>query len=409
MYGGIDWAHRWLDCALVHRDGSRLGHRRIVYAETTDPVAEYLGFLRTYNQTRWQAIPTAIEDPNLLIVDGLLARGVEIVHIDATSASRARQAASVGRDVKSDKGDAFLLAEMLRSGSHATLRQSSPQARALRVLALAQSAATANRSRALLALRASLNSYFPAAATAWPSTMGLGHRQARAVLALAPAPGIAATVSRSALAHALREAGRFRTVDDEAERLHLHFRRPALRFDSIVEQARADEMLGLLADVNHACTRVDDLTERVSAAFAEHPFHRIITSFPGIGDILGSRILAEIGDSEHRFKTPRALRAYAGVAPVTWASGTSARVTMRYAANSYLRQALIKAAFCMLLRSPGAKSYYEIRRQRGSSHFTSLRAIGARIASSLHHCLQHQLPYDETAAWPYTELRAEEC
>lgn len=116
--GGIVWARRWLDCALVHRDGTRLGHRRIVYAETTDPVDEYLRFLRDHNRTRWQAIPTAIEDTNLLFVEGLVDRGMEVVHIDATRASRARKAASVGRNAKSDKGDAFLLAEMLRSRTH---------------------------------------------------------------------------------------------------------------------------------------------------------------------------------------------------------------------------------------------------------------------------------------------------
>ncbi|MFF3556256.1 transposase [Streptomyces tsukubensis] len=401
MYGGIDWARRWLDCALVHRDGTRLGHRRIVYAETADPVGDYLSFLREHNQTRWQAIPTAIEDTNLLFVEGLVDCGMEVIHIDATKASRARKAATVGRDVKSDKGDAFLLAEMLRSGAHAPLRRSSPQARALRVLAQAQGAATANRTRALLALRASLNAYFPAAASAWPPSMGLGHPQARAVLALAPSPGIAATVSRMALAQALREAKRFRTVEDEAERLHLHFRKPALRSDSRVEQARMAEMLSLLADVNHACARVEDLTALVSDSFTRHPSYKVITSFPGIGDVLGARILAEIGDAEERFPTARALRAYAGMAPVTWASGISARVTIRYAVNVYLRQALTKSAFCMLPRSPGAKAYYDIRRQRGASHFTSLRAVGARIVSCLHHCTRHECLYDEPAAWPH--------
>ncbi|WNI18094.1 hypothetical protein [Actinacidiphila sp. ITFR-21] len=34
MFAGVDWADRWMDCAVIRRDGTRLGHRRIVYAET---------------------------------------------------------------------------------------------------------------------------------------------------------------------------------------------------------------------------------------------------------------------------------------------------------------------------------------------------------------------------------------
>ncbi|MGW8452456.1 IS110 family transposase [Streptomyces niveus] len=398
MFGGIDWADRWLDCAVVRRDGARLGHRRIVYAETADPVGDYLAFLRTCNRTRWRTIPTAIEDPNILFAQALAGAGMPVVHVDPTLAARARKAATVGGVTKSDRSDAYLLAGMLRTGRFATVPVNSPAAQAIQVLARAQDDAAQSRVRILHQMRATLLTYHPAAVTAW--RQGLRHPQARAVLAAAPSPRTAAGLTRGQFADALVAGGRWRTVADEAERLHLHFRRPALRTHPTVEEARAMEMLGLLADLNHACMRAEKLARQAAAAFTAHPHHRTITSFPGIGDLLGSRILGEIGDDPTRFPDARALCAYAGVVPVTWASGTEARVSLRRAANHHLRNALYQAAFCSLTRSPGAAAYYQQQRGRGATHNTALRNVGAKLLRCLYRCLERDLLYDESAAFP---------
>ncbi|MFB7273255.1 IS110 family transposase [Streptomyces sp. NPDC056244] len=399
MYAGADWADGWVDCAVVRRDGTPLGHQRIVYADSTDPVEEYLDFLRGLNRTRWRTIPTAIEDPHILFGQALMDRGMSVIHVAATLAARARKAATVGGATKSDRADAYLLADMIRTGSFAPIVLSSPAARAIRILAQAQRAATHDRVRALHRLRALLVSYYPAAVTAWPR-MGLRHPQARAVLAVAPSPRIAAQLTRGQIAQALRAGGRWRTVDEEAHRLRLHFRRPALSTHQDVEAAHAVEMLRQLSALDHICWQAEDLARQAAEAFARHPHYKIITSFPGVGDLLGSQILGEIGDAPGRFKDAKALSAYAGVSPVTWASGTTARVSIRRAANHALRAALYQAAFCALTRSPGAAHYYRQRRDRGATHHTTLRNLGARLARSLHHCLRHELLWDEQTAFP---------
>ncbi|MEE4544054.1 IS110 family transposase [Streptomyces sp. V4-01] len=402
MYAGVDWADRWVDCAVVRRDGARLGHRRIVYAQSLDPVGDYCAFLRSFNRTRWRTIPTAIEDAGILFAQNLTDQGLAVVHVDATLAARARKAGSIGGDTKADRTDAYLLAGMLRTGTFAPRPVSSPAARAVQVLARAQTDAAHRRVEALHRLRAALVTYYPAAVTAWPKA-GLRHPQARAVLAAAPSPHVAAALSRVRFAEVLRTAGRWRTVEDEAERLHLHFRRPALRTHPVVEEARAAEVRGLLADLDHACARADDLARQAAKAFAAHPSYKIVTSFPGIGDLLGSRLLGEIGDHPQRFADARALCAYAGVVPVTWASGTAARVSMRRAANSELRDALHQAAFCSLTHSPGARAFYRAQRERGIAHNTALRNLGARLARCLFFCLQRDVLWDERDAFPAHE------
>ncbi len=63
--------------------------------------------------------------------------------------------------------------------------------------------------------------------------------------------------------------------------------------------------------------------------FDTHPDAPIITSQPGLGALTGARVLAEIGDDPTRLRTASGLRAFAGTAPVTRASGRSSYVKAR--------------------------------------------------------------------------------
>ncbi|MDX3803754.1 transposase [Streptomyces sp. AK04-3B] len=64
-------------------------------------------------------------------------------------------------------------------------------------------------------------------------------------------------------------------------------------------------------------------------AFFAHPDADIITGFPGLSVLSGARDLAELGDDRERCKDARAMKAYAGAAPVTRASGRSHVVVAR--------------------------------------------------------------------------------
>lgn len=112
--------------------------------------------------------------------------------------------------------------------------------------------------------------------------------------------------------------------------------------------------------------------ERLGHVVAEHlGRHRdadIYTSLPGLGVILGARILGEFGDDPHRYADAKGRKAYAGTAPITRASGTRRVVLARYARNRRLGDAVQQWAFFSMRGSAGARVYYQVLRKRGVGH-----------------------------------------
>lgn len=69
------------------------------------------------------------------------------------------------------------------------------------------------------------------------------------------------------------------------------------------------------------------------------------------------------GGDPHRYADARARKNYAGMAPITRASGTK-RVVARYARNKRLADAPYQQAFAALTKSPGARAFYDRRPSR---------------------------------------------
>ncbi len=147
-------------------------------------------------------------------------------------------------------------------------------------------------------------------------------------------------------------------------------------------------------------TQARALEGQLEASFGRHPAAEILLSQPGLGTVLGARVLAEFGDDPHRYASPKARKNYAGTAPITKASGTRRLVLARVATNKRLRDALHLQAFTAISVSPGARAYYDARRAAGATHHQALRAVSNRLVGILHGCLRHGTKYDEVTAWP---------
>jgi transposase len=402
VYCGIDWAEDHHDIALAGRDGKLLARLRI--SDDAAGLAALLDLLTEHGDTPEDLIPVAIETPRGLLVACLRATGRPVYPINPMAAARYRDRHSVAGK-KSDHGDSFVLANVLRTDMHAhrPLPADTELAQAIAVLARAQQDAVWDRTQACNRLRSHLREYFPAFLAAFASAKGgITRPDARAVLAAAPTPADAARLTLAQLRALLKKAGRRRGIDTEATRLRDAFRAEQMHQLPLVEQAMGRQTLALLRQLDAACAAAADLEHAVTESFNQHPDAGIITSFPGLGALTGARVLAETGDDRSRFSDAKGLKAYAGAAPITRASGKTKSVTRRKVKNNRLAAAGYLWAFSALTASPGARAHYDRRRDNGDRHAAAQRNLFGRLLGCLHHCLTTGCEYDEATAFPAT-------
>jgi transposase len=402
VYCGIDWAEDHHDIALVDRDGQLLARRRI--SDDAAGLAGLLALLTEHGDTADDLIPVAIETPRGLLVACLRGTGRKVYPINPMAVARYRDRHSVSGG-KSDHGDSFVLANVLRTdiSFHRPLPEDSELAQAIAVLARAQQDAVWDRTTAHNKLRSHLREYFPGFLAAFADARGgITRPEARAVLGAAPTSGDAAKLTVAQLRGLLKKAGRTRGIDAEAARLREAFRADQMHRLPLVEQAMGRQALALLRQLDAACVSADDLERAAVESFNQHPDAGIITSFPGLGPLTGARVLAEIGDDRSRFQDAKGLKAYAGAAPITRASGKSKSVTCRKVKNNRLASAGYTWAFSALTASPGARAHYDRRRDAGDRHSAAQRNLFGRFLGCLHHCLATGQDYDENTAFPAT-------
>jgi transposase len=299
-----------------------------------------------------------------------------------------------------------VLANILRTdmAAHRPLPADSELAQAIAVLARAQQDAVWQRTGAHNQLRSLLREFYPAILDAFADKRGgLLRPEARALLAAAPTPRTAARLTTSQLRAILRRAGLHRGIDAEAERLQQVLRAEHLHHARLVEEAFGYQALALLRQLEVACATADDLATRAVERFHEHPDAPIITSMPGLGPLTGARVLAEIGDDRTRFADARGLKAYAGSAPVTRASGKTTAVVHRKVKNQQLASVGYLWAFSALTGSPGARAHYDRRRAAGDRHTAAQRNLFNRLLGVLHHCLDSTQTYQESIAFSTTQ------
>ena len=404
---GIDWAEDHHDVALVDETGQAVAKHRI--SADSEGYRQLLELLAEAGDTPGDPIPVAIETPRGLLVACLRATGRPVYAINPLAVARYRERHRVTR-AKSDHADAVCLANVLRTdrAAHRPLPADSEQVQAIAVLARAQQDAVWRRQQLTNQLRSLLREYYPAFLEAFQDFRpgGLASPDARAVLAAAPTPTRAAALTRRRLRAALARGGRQRNLDTQVARLQAIFRCLWLHQLPLVEDAMGHQALALLEQLDAACRAADGLAAAAAALFRRHPDAEILLSFPGLGELAGARVLAELGDDRTRFAGARALKAYAGAAPVTRASGKSLVVLHRRVKNQRLAAVGYVWTFAALRVSPGARAHYDRRRTAGDRHAAAQRQLFNRFLGCLYHCLQTHQTYAEDRAFRTSHVAA---
>ena len=399
LYCGIDWASEHHDIAVVDDDGQVVARGRL--GNDAAGFAQALRLLAEAGDSADHPIPVGIETDRGLWVAALRQTGRLIYPINPLAASqyRARYALS---GAKSDATDAVLLANIVRTdaAAHRPLPADTGLAQAIRVLARAQQDAVWARQQIGNQIRDLLKDFYPAALVAFAElpSGGLARADARTILA-APTPAEAANLTPARLRRLLVKAGRRRDLDRAVERLRAVFTDTYLHQPPVVENAMGIQLSALLRLFEAACTAADDLAQAASAHFEQHPDVKIITSFPGLGMLAGARVLAEIGDDRARFADGRGLKAFAGSAPITRASGKKTVVTHRHIKNRRLAAVGAIWAVASLRSSPGARRPFD-RRAAGDWNRQAQRHLFNKFLGQLQHCLQTSQPYNVHRAFP---------
>lgn len=396
LFVGLDWAEEHHDVVVMDELGRVVDARR---------VPEGLAGLTVLHQLLAgladgpAEVVVGTETDRGLFVGALVAAGYRVFAINPFAVSRYRDRHAVS-GAKSDAGDAKVLADLVRTDrhNHRPVAGDSELAEAVKVLARTHQTLVWTRQRQVNQLRSLLREFYPGALAAFGTD--LGSRDALAVLQVAPTPTLGRRLSRAKLAAVLRRAGRQRGLEGRAAQVQAALRAPQLPAPLVVAAASGAAVTALVGVITTLNRQLEQLSGQLHRHFEQHPDAEIVASQPGLGVVLGARVVAEFGDDPTRYANPKARKNYAGTAPITRASGKRQVVVARLARNRRLADACYQWAFSALTASPGARVYYDRCRAGGKTHQQALRALANRLVGILHGCLRHRTRYDELHAWP---------
>ncbi|MGH2465499.1 MAG: IS110 family transposase [Candidatus Limnocylindrales bacterium] len=388
VFVGLDWGEQHhqihaLDSSGTTRLSLRVAHDRLGLERLRAALAE-LGDP--------SAVGIAIERREGLLVEHLLAWGHSVYPVNPKVAARAREGYRAA-PVKSDALDAFALADLLRRqvAVWRPLLLPSETLSELQALVRDRERFVIEHRRLQHQLRAVLETYYPAVTHLFSS---LDRAITLAFLRRFPTPEAAARLTPGRLAGFLRRAGYTGRTDPGIllERLRAHPATPSAGTD----RGRVRSALALADLLEHVATVLDGYEAAIAEVLNRHPDARVFASLPGAGPITVATLVAEIGEDRSRFPTPGSLLAEAGLAPVTRQSGSSRRVSFRYAANHHLRAIWQQWMLTAIRISPWTREAYDAARARGQSHSRAIRSVGARWGRILWRCWLDRQAYDPT-------------
>jgi transposase len=396
LFVGIDWAEASHAVCVLAEDGRVLATQQI--ADSAAGVSA-LQQLLARHATEPSHVAIGIETDRGMVVRALRAAGYQLYAINPLAANRYRDRHTTSRS-KSDPGDAKMLADLVRTDrhNHRVLEPDSDEVEALQVLTRTHQRLIWERGRHTNQLRSLLREFYPGALAAVGDA--LETPVACALLRRAPTPERGRRLTVRQLMGILRRAGRKRGIEREAQTIQAALRAAQLEQPAVLATAYGTAVQAQVQLLTALTSQIDALEQALSEQFEVHPDAELIRSLPGLGTVLGARVLAEFGDAPTRYADSKARKSYAGTAPITRTSGLKHTVLRRFAGNRQLAATCSWWAFCSLTTSEGAARYYRALRARGKTHQQALRALANRWVGILHGCLRHRTPYDEATAWP---------
>lgn len=294
------------------------------------------------------------------------------------------------RQTKNDSKDSFIIAQIMRFGQYSSTALSEESIIALRQLSRYRMALVDSCGDCKRRVIALLDQVFPEYDSLFSDTFGVASKE---VLLKYPTPEDMLNVSTRKLAMLLNKASKGRLGEEKAKQLKdsasgsfgVGFARDVFAF----------QIRQLIEQIVFLEKQIVKLEEEISLLL--HRTNQVITTIPGIGEILGAVIISEIGDI-HRFDAPGKLVAFAGLdVKVTQSgefTGTKQKISKR--GSPYLRRAIWlaanRAAFC----DPILSDYYQSLKARGKHHLTAVGAVARKMCNIIFTILRENRAYEAT-------------
>ena len=382
-FGGVDWATDAHAVCVVDAQGRVIVHFDV--AHSAEGLSELCGRVRRAGARR-----VAIERPDGPVVDALLAAGLEVVVVTSRSVKALRERYGTSGN-KSDRSDAYVLADCLRTDGHRwrSLEPDSPATVTLRGHVRARKDLVETRVATANQLRAHLRIVLPGAVGLFrhiDSSISLRF------LERFPSATRAAWLSEKRLAAWLGANG-YCGAKTAAE---LHRRLTSAPEGLVGDEgdARGGVTLAYVAVLKSLRAQINELDTRLEELLDAHPDAVIFRSLPRCATVRAATLLAEIGDCRSRFPDAETLSCLAGVAPSTRASGRHRAVTFRFSSNKKLRDALCDFAGDSWRGNAWAEQRYRQLRADGKSHPHAERILARSWAHIIWRCWQDRSPYD---------------
>lgn len=396
---GIDWADSEHEVCLMAADGASL--EGLCLKQAPESLSEWAHGLRERFGGRRVAV--AVEQRKGPLIYALMSYEWLVLYpVNPKSLARYREAFSVSK-AKSDRGDAQLLMELVRSHRD-KLRVWVPedeQTRLLQMLVEERRRVVDEVTRLTNRLTSVLKEYYPQALewagelksvqaldflSRWPTLEDL--KRARPT-----------SIEKFYHQHGARNKQKLqgRLTDIRAAK--------QLTRDRAVVRASVMKMRVVVEQLRVLLKATREFDVQIEELFEQHPDASLFKSFPCAGKALAPRLASAFGTDRERWDDASEIQKFSGIAPVTRASGQTRVVEKRRACPKFVRQTFMEYAAQSVKKSLWARFYYKAMREKGVKHRAALRALAYKWIRIMYRCWKERITYSE-ASYQAALLRA---
>lgn len=325
----------------------------------------------------------------LPLYEFLVKRGFEIVVLNPLQVKSFRNSGIRGQ--KTDKIDAKLILDILLFSDRPLISARDPlkviELRNLCRLRASLSQEKINLSNKLIGI---LDIVFPE----YQKILSPKRAASLALLKKYSLPEEIASLPLPKLTQILKEASRRKRAEDWAKEIKEKAEQSIgakLGFNSFGLEIKI-----IVQRINQVAKQIKKLDQEIKKIFKDLPESKNLLTIPGLGQITGATILAEIGNIE-KFRSKDGadkLVAFAGLDPKVKQSGKyTGHPKMSKRGSPFLRSALWQAAISAERSDSGFKHIYLQHKRKGKHHQVCLSYVAKKLARVVYSVLANNQPY----------------